>query len=208
MFAMPETGDRPVSRCRRDPVSQSVPRADRPLSRADRRAARRRRTRSIAASPRISCRATGCRRWSRRCAGIAWRAGDGARAGRRGARRRSPPIPATRRWRRAARAIDRCFAGDTVEAILDALAARRNGGRGDWAARDPRRAADQIADQPQGHAAPADRGRGLRHRGGADARIPADPAFHGRRTISTKACAPRWSTRTRSRTGSRRPSPR
>ena len=74
---------------------------------------------------------------------------------------------------------------------------------------DPRRAADQIADQPEDHAAPVDRRRAATiSKQALGARIPADPALSWRRTISTKACAPCWSTRTRSRNGSRRPSPR
>ena len=79
-------------------------------------------------------------------------------------------------------AIDRCFARDSVEAILDALAAEAAGGGADaeWADGNARRPADQIADQPQDHLAPADDRAGLRPRRGARPRIPADPARHGR----------------------------
>ena len=79
-------------------------------------------------------------------------------------------------------AIDRCFAGDSVEAILDAPSGGvgwrgRRCGMGRGSAGQP---ADQIADQPQDHLAPADDRAGLRPRRGARPRIPADPARHGR----------------------------
>ena len=79
-------------------------------------------------------------------------------------------------------AIDRCFAGDSVEAILDALAVESAGGGVDaeWAEETRASLLDQIADQPQDHLAPADDRAGLRPRRGAHPRIPADPARHGR----------------------------
>ena len=86
-------------------------------------------------------------------------------------------------------AIDRCFAGDTVEAILDALAAEAAGG-GECGLGDgnPCEPADQIADQPQDHLASADDRARLRPRSGARSRIPADPALSWPGTIFTKAC--------------------
>ena len=77
---------------------------------------------------------------------------------------------------------------------------RRMGGR------DTRRAGRQVADQPQGDAAPADRRAGVGHRGGAGAGIPADAAYHGRPRFLRRRARGRWSTRTRTRDGSRRPS--
>ena len=159
---------------------------------------------SIAGSRRISCRASGWRTWSR-CLGasLGATAANGRRSNGAGI------VP--RRSRRAA-------AGRAPHRDRPVLCRgkrrgnyRRAGPRGGfrWSrqrmgGRDKCRAARQVADQPQGYAAAADRRARLRPRTGARAGIPADAAFHGRRTISTKACA-RWlSTRTRTRAGGRR----
>ncbi len=60
-------------------------------------------------------------------------------------------------------AIDRCFAKDSVEAILDALTVESAGGGADaeWAEETRVWPADQIANQPQGHLAPAGDRAGL-----------------------------------------------
>ncbi len=68
--------DRPLPRCRRDPVPQPRARAYRPLSRADRRAARRGR-RALLRLCHAFRAARACRRsWSRRSAISAWREGE------------------------------------------------------------------------------------------------------------------------------------
>ena len=132
-------------------------------------------TRSIAASPRISCRSERVEPMlTAALAGTRWQDGRRGRAqveALLGAIRR--PIRARRRSRRCEPAIDRCFAGDSVEAILDALAAETRMDRAMGGAETRAGAADEIADQSQDHVAPA-RAR-ARHecRRGADARIPA-----------------------------------
>ena len=92
--------------------------------------------------------------------GEGWQVQAGRGAARRFAGDPGPPPLAALRP-----AIDRCFAGESVEAILDQLAAeRRQGGRCGLGGGNPRRAADEIADQPESNLAPADRRAGLRRR--------------------------------------------
>ena len=134
--------DRPVSRCRRDPLPQSVPGPYRPLSRADRGAARAGRRALLRF--RDAFRAARADPGTDRGAGRA-RPGAPARSGSRSTTvlgRLSPPIRATPPWKARVPAIDRCFAGDRVEAILDALGPeRRRRPESEWASGDSRRAA-------------------------------------------------------------------
>jgi len=89
--------------------------------------------------------------WSRRSAIWQARARRAQGRGRRSrVRRRSRRAPLA--LRRAA--IDRCFAPDTVEAVLDALTVKpRRAAATRMGSADPRGAADEIADQPQARCA-------------------------------------------------------
>ena len=198
--------DRPVSRCRRDALPQFVPRPYRPLSRIDRGTARPgrrallrlrdafRAARAGAGPDRGACRP----RLARRCRTGAARSGVGVvpqrsrRAAACRASRRDRPL-----FRRGNSRSDPRCAGPRGGV---GRFRRRMGGR------DARFAADQVADQPQGHAAAAGCRARLRSRTGARARIPADNSISWSGTISTRACARSSSTRTRTRAGGRRAS--
>ena len=86
-----------------------------------------------------------------------------------------PPLAALRP------AIDRCFAGESVEAILDQLAAEAAAGGADagWAAETRAGLLTKSPTSLKVNLAPVDRRAGLWRRAGARARISADPAHDG-----------------------------